>query len=232
DLSGLIDGPLEVVASATDNNGNPITGTDSAELDAIAAEITVDTTVNNETGLMDIEGTTIDVPENSTVEITITDSVGNTVTTQASVNEDGSYSVENVDIRELVDGDLTIDAKAIDNNGQDVFAQTNDELLLVVELAIETSGSLEVFEKFLSNGSAANDGEPKDSGSIRITTSQGIQSVTIAGVVITLEALEASNASPISITTPEGNLVEIVGFTQVNDNAYQVDYTFELLNPA
>ncbi|EXJ11073.1 Serralysin C precursor [Nitrincola nitratireducens] len=223
---------MEVVASATDNNGNPITGTDSAELDAIAAEITVDTTVNNETGLMDIEGTTIDVPENSTVEITITDSVGNTVTTQASVNEDGSYSVENVDIRELVDGDLTIDAKAIDNNGQDVFAQTNDELLLVVELAIETSGSLEVFEKFLSNGSAANDGEPKDSGSIRITTSQGIQSVTIAGVVITLEALEASNASPISITTPEGNLVEIVGFIQVNDNAYQVDYTFELLNPA
>src|SRR5690606_28517595 len=42
DLSGLTDGPLTVEAGGTDNNGNPVTGTDSDVFDAVPGALTVD----------------------------------------------------------------------------------------------------------------------------------------------------------------------------------------------
>ncbi|RAU16394.1 hypothetical protein DN062_18450, partial [Nitrincola tibetensis] len=128
DLSGLIDGPLDVVASATDNNGNPITGTDNAELDAIAAQITVETEVDNAGPTIDVTGDTTDIPVGSELVVTITDQEGNTVTTTAIVEEDGSYTVTDLDITDLTDGDLDITVTGTDNNGNPVTGTAEDAL--------------------------------------------------------------------------------------------------------
>ncbi|RAU16393.1 hypothetical protein DN062_18460, partial [Nitrincola tibetensis] len=136
DLSGLIDGPLDVVASATDNNGNPITGTDNAELDAIAADITVETEVDNAGPTIDVTGDTTDIPVGSELVVTITDQEGNTVTTTAIVEEDGSYTVTDLDITDLTDGDLDITVTGTDNNGNPVTGTAEDELD-AVESAVE-----------------------------------------------------------------------------------------------
>uniref|UniRef100_UPI00201F9B42 retention module-containing protein n=1 Tax=Vreelandella olivaria TaxID=390919 RepID=UPI00201F9B42 len=128
DVSGLIDGPLTIVATTTDNNGNTIDATDTVELDAVASSITVAATVDNDTATLDISGTTQDVPAGSTVVLTITDQNGTTVDTTATVNPDGSYSVDAVDVNSLTDGELTVVATATDNNGNTIDATDTVEL--------------------------------------------------------------------------------------------------------
>src|SRR3546814_15683404 len=60
-----------------------------------------------------------DVPAGSTVAIVVTDQDGNEVPATATVQPDGSYSVD-ADLSGLVDGPLTVEASATDNNGDPV----------------------------------------------------------------------------------------------------------------
>src|SRR3546814_12134119 len=62
-----------------------------------------------------ISGATSDVPPGSTVTITVTDQDGNEVEATATVQPDGSYSVD-TDISGLVDGALTVEAGATDRS--------------------------------------------------------------------------------------------------------------------
>ncbi|WP_158009987.1 hypothetical protein [Salinivibrio sp. AR640] len=62
------------------------------------------------------------------MSLTITDQNGNTVTTTATVDGNGDYSVADVDVSSLTDGALTIDAQATDNNGETVEATDNAAL--------------------------------------------------------------------------------------------------------
>ncbi|MCZ7019169.1 hypothetical protein, partial [Salmonella enterica] len=89
----------------------------SAGLDAVESALTVAATVDNDAATLDISGTSTDVAPGSTVAITITDQNGISVTAEATVNADGTFSVEGVDVSGLTDGPLTIDAVATDNNG-------------------------------------------------------------------------------------------------------------------
>jgi len=66
---------------------------------------------------LDITGSVSNVPIGSTISITITDQDGNFVETTATVNADGSYSVDDVDVSGLIDGELIVQADTIDNNG-------------------------------------------------------------------------------------------------------------------
>ncbi|WP_322407034.1 Ig-like domain-containing protein [Idiomarina sp. PL1-037] len=125
DVSGLVDGELTIDASATDNNGDPVSATDTAELDNVAGDLTVASEVTD--GSITVSGSSVDMAEGTEVAITITDENGDTVTTTAIVDGDGNYST-NADISGLVDGDLTINAVANDNNGTEQTASTNDEL--------------------------------------------------------------------------------------------------------
>ncbi|MCH4813238.1 retention module-containing protein, partial [Vreelandella neptunia] len=70
--------------------------------------------------LLDITGSVINVPVGNIVSITITDQNGNFVETTAIVNADGTYSVDDVDVSDLVDGELTVQADAVDNNGNPI----------------------------------------------------------------------------------------------------------------
>ncbi|WP_460732195.1 hypothetical protein, partial [Nitrincola alkalisediminis] len=198
DLSGLIDGPLEVVASATDNNGNPITGTDNAELDAIAAQITVETEVDNAGPTIDVTGDTTDIPVGSELVVTITDTEGNTVTTTAIVEEDGSYTVTDLDITDLTDGDLDITVTGTDNNGNPVTGTAEDELDAVAS-AVEVS-----FDNTDANGVITDDAD----------------SVVISGS--TTDVLLGSNTVNLVITDQQGN--EVV----LNDVALDADGNFSV----
>ncbi len=123
DVSELADGDLTIDAEATDNNGNGLTAQTTAALDAVDGDLTVDARANDSDAVLDINGTSEDVADGDTVNLTITDQNGDTVTTSTTVDSNGDYGVIGLDVSELTDGDLTIDAEATDNNGNPVTAQ-------------------------------------------------------------------------------------------------------------
>ncbi|MDV7397725.1 hypothetical protein RZS08_40370, partial [Arthrospira platensis SPKY1] len=88
-------------------------------LDAVEGELTVVATIDpDNAGLLDVSGTSEDVPAGGEVTITITSENGGVpVVVTTSVDGDGNYSLSGVDVSGLVDGELTIVATATDNNG-------------------------------------------------------------------------------------------------------------------
>src|SRR5690606_4305203 len=127
DLSSLIDGPLSVDASTTDNNGGPIAGTDTGVLDALFGDLTVDLGDLSNPAQVPVTGTTTDVAPGSTVTISVTDQDGNEVPVTATVQPDGSYAVD-ADLSGLTDGDLTVEASSTDRNGVAVSDTDTGEL--------------------------------------------------------------------------------------------------------
>ncbi|WP_137223398.1 hypothetical protein [Shewanella sp. MEBiC00475] len=129
DISALVDGEITVDASASDSNGNPLTADDAEELDATAGNLTVDLVLDNANDQADITGTSQDIPTGGTVDLVLTDVDGNTIEiNDVAVNADGSYSVDNVDISALVDGEITVDATATDSNNNPLTADDAEEL--------------------------------------------------------------------------------------------------------
>ncbi|MDR8526231.1 RTX toxin, partial [Shewanella fidelis] len=121
DISGLVDGDITVNASAEDRNGNTVSDNDTDNMDATDGALTVALTVDDNAETASISGTTTDVAPGSTVTLTLTDSAGTVqVITGVTVNADGSYSIDGVDISGLVDGDITVNASAEDRNGNSV----------------------------------------------------------------------------------------------------------------
>ncbi|RAU18405.1 hypothetical protein DN062_06405, partial [Nitrincola tibetensis] len=138
DVTDLTDGPITIDTSTTDNDGNPVTDQTTVELDIVESEITVETEVDNTGPSITVTGDTTDIPPGSELEVTITDQNGNTVTTTAIVEEDGSYTVD-LDITDLTDGDLDIVVTGTDNNGNPVTGTGTDELDAVPsEITVET----------------------------------------------------------------------------------------------
>uniref|UniRef100_UPI0025BB4DE6 retention module-containing protein n=1 Tax=Halomonas sp. TaxID=1486246 RepID=UPI0025BB4DE6 len=72
-------------------------------------------------GAVPVTGTTTNVPEGSTVSIVVTDTLGNSATATAVTGVDGSYSTE-IDLSDLQDGDLTVEAVVTDQTGTPVDA--------------------------------------------------------------------------------------------------------------
>ncbi|RAJ93549.1 hypothetical protein B0I24_11932, partial [Aliidiomarina maris] len=217
DVSGLTDGPLTIDAVATDNNGNDITADTSAVLDAVESALTVAVTVDNDAATLDISGTSTDVAAGSTVAITITDQNGVTVTAEATVNADGTFSVEGVDVSGLTDGPLTIDAIATDNNGNDITADTS-AVLDAVESALTVAATVDNDAATLDINGTSTDVAPGSTVAITITDQNGI-SVTAEATVnadgtFSVEGVDVSGLTdgPLTIdavaTDNNGNEIE------------------------
>ncbi|MEZ9165460.1 hypothetical protein AB4092_21225, partial [Shewanella sp. 10N.286.55.A9] len=104
-ISGLVDGDITVDAQAVDQNGQTVTDADTDNMDATAGSIDVALTINDGAETADISGSTTDVAPNSTVTLTLTDSAGTVqVITGVTVDANGDYSIDGVDISGLVDG--------------------------------------------------------------------------------------------------------------------------------
>ncbi|GGW67231.1 BapA/Bap/LapF family large adhesin [Vreelandella hamiltonii] len=79
---------------------------------------------------------------------------------------------------------------------------------------IDLSGStLVVNEAFLKDGTKAGQGEPQAAGSFSVSSAAGIATITVAGKVLSVAELLATNGgSPIEIVTKEGNTLRITGY--------------------
>ena len=151
DISSLVDGNLTVEATTTDRNGNALDDSDTGTLDAVAGDLTVAIdAIDNGASTLDLSGITTDVAPGSDVAVTITDADGNTVTSTATVAADGSYTLTGVDISSLVDGTLTVEATAIDRNGNTVDDTASGALNAV-------AGNLTVAINTIDNGAQTID---------------------------------------------------------------------------
>ncbi len=185
DVSTLTDGPLTIDAAATDNNGDAVTAQDnSAALDATAGDLTVDTvTVDDAAQTVALSGSSTDVGDGETVNLTITDQNGNTVTATATVDANGEYSVTGVDVSTLTDGPLTIDAAATDNNGDAVTAQDNSAALDATagDLTVDTVTVDDAAQTVALSGSSTDVG---DGETVNLTiTDQNGNTVTATATV-------------------------------------------------
>ncbi|MCL1068405.1 retention module-containing protein, partial [Shewanella olleyana] len=140
----LAEGDYSVIAEVTDPAGNTATANDTGEIDAIDGALTVDLVIDA-SNQGDITGTSQDIPDGGTVTLVITDIEGNFVTiNDVAVGADGTYSVDDVDLSTLVDGDITVVGTATDSNGNPLSANDTENLNavdaeLTVDLVIDAS---------------------------------------------------------------------------------------------
>ncbi|NWN91628.1 cadherin-like domain-containing protein [Marinobacter adhaerens] len=174
DISSLVDGPLEITAEATDNNGNPVNGTGNDVLDNLAGDITVEfaTDTITDAAVTDVTGTTTDVAPGEVVNLTFTDQNLNTVTTTAVVANDGTYTTT-VDLRGLTDGDITVDATATDRNSDPVNATDNAELDAVAADIVIDATSVDDTAGTIDISGSTTDVAPGSDVEITVTDKDG-----------------------------------------------------------
>ncbi|MCL1141077.1 hypothetical protein L2740_21380, partial [Shewanella pneumatophori] len=197
DISGLVDGDITVNASADDRNGNSVTDSATDNMDATDGALTVALTVDDNAETANISGSTTDVAPGTTVTLTLTDSAGNVQqVTGVTVNDDGSYSIDDVDISGLVDGDITVNASADDRNGNSVTDSATDNM-------DATDGALTVALTVDDNAETANisgtttDVAPGTTVTLTLTDSAGnVQQVT--GVTVNADGTYSIDGVDIS----------------------------------
>ncbi len=118
----LAEGSYQVTASVTDPAGNTGSATDNGSVDVTAPVITVDAPDNTNDATPTITGTS-DAPAGSTVTLVVTDANGNQQTLTATVQPEGSYSVDVT--TPLAEGSYKADASVKDNAGNTGTATDN-----------------------------------------------------------------------------------------------------------
>ncbi|MFP3343042.1 retention module-containing protein, partial [Halomonas sp. SIMBA_159] len=116
----LAEGDYTVDASITDPAGNGATASDSGAIDTTAPTLTVDAPNGNDT-TPTIIGTSDQI--GGTVSVIVTDAVGNSQELEATVNPDGTWSVDVT--TPLSEGDYTVDASITDPAGNEATASDN-----------------------------------------------------------------------------------------------------------
>ncbi|MHA7808646.1 MAG: retention module-containing protein [Marinobacter adhaerens] len=166
-LTGLVDGPITIDASATAANGERLTASTGGMLDVTTGMLDVTAqSIDNDAQTIDLTGTTTDVAEGNEVELAITDTQGTVVTATATVGADGSFSIAGVDLSGLVDGSLTIEASAQDRNGNNVTDRTSGTFNAVDDVPVisgDITGNITEDEATIltTTGTlAANGGDP------------------------------------------------------------------------
>ncbi|WP_439711715.1 BapA/Bap/LapF family large adhesin, partial [Alteromonas stellipolaris] len=144
----LAEGDYTVEVTATDDAGNQNTAVDNnGTVDTTPPVINLDPVASGNDVTPILSGTT-DLPEGATITLVVTDAGGNVQNLTASVNADGTFSVEVPSA--LVDGDYDVTASASDAAGNsttvtdsgninatapditlDAFGQTNDATPLI-----------------------------------------------------------------------------------------------------
>lgn len=119
DLTGLLDGPLVVVANTSDNNGNPASASTSFVKDSFA-EITIDVDTGSddvinreEAPSVRISGSVSGVEDGQSVTITVTDQNNNSLNFSAIVIN-GLWQVSDANLSSLSDGELNYVATVTD----------------------------------------------------------------------------------------------------------------------
>ncbi len=128
DVRSLTDGTLTITTQAVDSNGVLVSSQTTRELDLVASSINGSVEVDNTHAQMAVSGSTVDVAAGSVVTLTVSDSIGHTVTATATLGSDGHYRAADIDVSSLADGVLSVASKAVDHNGK--MITDNDSVVL------------------------------------------------------------------------------------------------------
>lgn len=195
DISSMNDGSVSIFAEQTDASGNKsILGDSIITVDTVAPNSPIISNTgfinSNTVGAYTITGT---AEANSTVDVTLTDSAvtANVITTQVVADVNGNYSID-VDTNALIDGGVTIDAKATDVAGN-----------------IGTIGSAIVTKDVVADSAPV----VNNAGFINETTTQATYAVTGTGV--------SDNSLNVTVTDSNGDFVSGIG-TVATDGTYNV----------
>ncbi len=127
DLSSLAEGKLTVLAETVDIAGNPASATSTIIKDTLAT-ITADFEGNGDRFLNQAEvsttelfGTIANIEDGQTVTITVTDSQGLKKAFESTISA-GKWTVNNADLTDLADGELTVLAETSDIAGNPASA--------------------------------------------------------------------------------------------------------------
>lgn len=144
DLSSLAEGPIVAIATYADPYGNRVSGADNSIIDTLAEGVTVEADTDSDTpdevinaieaADNTLSGTFTNVQEGALVDITVSDGVNPDLTFQATLDATGNWSLPNVDLSGLDDGDLTLTAETVDQAGNP--ASVTDTVLKDTSAAI------------------------------------------------------------------------------------------------
>ena len=115
----LAEGNYTVAATVADEVGNEASASDTGSVDTQAPNLTVDAPDNSSDATPTITGTT-DAPVNATVNLTVTGSDGAVQTLSASVQANGTYSVDVP--TDLAEGNYSVAATVADAAGNEADA--------------------------------------------------------------------------------------------------------------
>ena len=227
--SELAEGNYSVTATATDTAGNGSSASDTGSLDVTAPTITVDAPALTNDSTPTITGTT-NLPANSIVTLLVTDSAGNQQTFTATVQANGSYSVDVPTA--LAEGDYDVTAKVTDIVGN--IGTAND------------SGSLDVLNPTILSVSVSNTDAKADEGSalnFKVDLSAASEQATshsfsLAGVTAAEGDFDRSkvsfsngvslSADGKSVIVPAGVSSFTVSVPTINDTVDEADETLKL----
>ncbi|VEL96022.1 Ig-like protein group 3 [Alteromonas sp. 76-1] len=138
--NAIPDGSYTATASASDDAGNTTTTSDTGTLDSSAPALTLEAQVTVSDTIPTISGTT-DLPEGSTVTLSVIDSAGNTQTFTALVDASGNFSADVP--APLAEGDYSVTATATDSNGNSASVTDNNGIVDTVApvISLDTLGS-------------------------------------------------------------------------------------------
>ncbi|MDX1491443.1 MAG: Ig-like domain-containing protein, partial [Pseudohongiellaceae bacterium] len=129
EATNAVSDDISVRVSGTDITGNSATTTKEMNIDLSAPSISIETPVDNEAGqdsdgilqsdengAVVIDGSTTDVDSGSSITVTITDGV-TTITDTATVQGDGSWALDPLNLKSFLSGTLTVTATYFDSEG-------------------------------------------------------------------------------------------------------------------
>ncbi|MEH6395975.1 T1SS-143 repeat domain-containing protein [Pseudoalteromonas sp.] len=154
----LVDGEITAVASVENRAGNGNQATDTAQKDVVA-RITIalsDTDLadqvineNEVTANNNFSGTVTDVQDGQTVTLYFVDRNGNTATATTTVIA-GAWSIDNVDLSNLVDGKIQVQAEVADqaeNPASNTLIFNKDTLAIIAATTLDLDGVINESEQ-------------------------------------------------------------------------------------
>ncbi|MDP5255844.1 beta strand repeat-containing protein, partial [Vibrio sp. HB161653] len=218
DVSSLNDGELTVTAESTDEDGNTASTTDTVNKDTVYGENaetdtpSVSLTDNNGEEVINGEGETATISGTigafgETLDsLVISDGTNEVVVPvdDITIAEDGSYTVEGIDVSSLNDGELTVTADSTDEDGN--TASTTDTV---------------------NKDTAYGDNAETDTPSVSLTDNNGEEVINGEGETATISGtIGAFGETLDSLVISDGTnevVVPVDGITIAEDGSYTVE---------
>ncbi len=175
DVSGLDDGTITYLVTATDSAGNTATDDTDADKDTLVDPTTL---VTDPIGIADADAVTASGTGEPGADIALTATDGNNTTIEynTTVAGDGTWSITGIDVSGLDDGTITFDVTMSDAGGNTTTDSVTAEKDTVVPAVALTAGTDPVNAANAAGATASGTGEV--GASIALTVTDGVNTTT------------------------------------------------------